>query len=76
MFKDKFVFYIKHLCGENKKETFNIKLKISGENISLSRSMRGKFAQFGMGVVCLEHTSLDICSNVMKEILALNQIIK
>ena len=75
MFQQKLVFYIKHLCGE-KKETFNFKLKISGEIKSFSRSISGRCAQLGMRVnnVQMKMHSLDICTDVMQEMcLVLNQ---
>ena len=39
---ERFVFYTRHFCGGKKKEHFNFKLRISGENEEFSRSMIGR----------------------------------
>ena len=63
----KVVFYVQHFCGEEKKETFNFELKISGGSEAIFRSLTAKCTPMGVMNAMKMGNTLEVSKVAMEE---------
>ena len=61
------VFYVQHFCGEEKKETFNFELKISGGSEAIFRSLTAKCTPMGVMNAMKMGNTLEVSKVAMEE---------